>query len=95
MPLAQLALFAACRGEPTTTSCWPIWITSPPGSRRGSSVSLMHDTRRWAQGSRAALAGDAGGRAAPLRQMTQPTLTRLAAYDRVEIAVKTGHLDTA
>ena len=27
--------------------------------------------------------------------MTQPTLTRLAAYDRLDVAVRAGHLDTA
>ena len=27
--------------------------------------------------------------------MTQPTLTRLAAYDRLDLAAQTGHLDTA
>ena len=35
------------------------------------------------------------GRVAPLPADARPTLTRLAAYDRLDIATRTGHLDTA
>ena len=55
----------------------------------------MQDTRRWAQGCHAALTGEPAAALHHFQQMTQPTLLRLAAYDRLEVATRTGHLDTA
>jgi DNA-binding CsgD family transcriptional regulator len=55
----------------------------------------MQDTRRWAQGSHAALTGEPAAALHHFEQMTQPTLTRLAAYDRLDLAARTGHLDLA
>ncbi len=46
-------------------------------------------------GARAALTGEPAVAVHHFEQMTQPTLTRLAAYDRLDIAVRTGHLDIA
>jgi DNA-binding CsgD family transcriptional regulator len=55
----------------------------------------MQDTKRWAQGCRAALAGDAPTALHHFEQMTQATLTRLAAYDRLDVAVRAGRFDVA
>jgi len=95
MPLAQLALLAAWRGDDACDGLLAELDHIATGEPAGILGLLMHDTRRWAQGCRAALAGDTAAALHHFEQMGQPTLTRLAAYDRLEIAVRTGHLDTA
>ena len=84
-----------CAATRATTVCWPNWIGSPPGQPAGILGVLMQDTRRWAQGCHAALTGEPAAALHHFEQMTQPTLTRLAAYDRLDVAARTGHLDTA
>jgi len=95
MPLAQLALVAAWRGDDAYDGLLADLELATPGEPAGVLGVLMQDTKRWAQGCRAALAGDATGALHHFEQMDQPTLTRLAAFDRLELAVRTGHLDTA
>ncbi len=95
MPLAQLALFSALRGNAE----YDRWLaelhdvtTAQPTGILGV---LMADTVRWAQGVHDAVAGQPEAALQHLRPMTQPTLTRLAAFDRLEAAVRTGHPDLA
>jgi DNA-binding CsgD family transcriptional regulator len=56
---------------------------------------LMQDTRQWAQGAHAALSGQPAVALHHFERMTQPTLTRLAAYDRLDVAARNGRLDAA
>ena len=95
MPLAQLALIAAWRGDDAYDGLLAELDRVAAAEPAGVLGVLMQDTRRWAQGCRAALTGDAPAALHHFEQMTQPTLTRLAAYDRLDVAVRTGHLDTA
>jgi len=95
MPLAQLALLAAWRGEDAYDGLLAELDRITVGEPAGILGVLMQDTKRWAQGCRAALTGDAPAALHHFQQMTQPTLTRLAAYDRLDVAARTGHLDTA
>ena len=95
MPLAQLALVAALRGDPGYDGLLAELDRVTAGQPAGILGVLMQDTRRWAQGCHAALTGEPAAALHHFEQMTQPTLTRLAAYDRLDVAVRTGHLDTA
>ena len=95
MPLAQLALVAAHRGDPRYDELMTELDRVTEEEPAGILGVLMRDTRRWAQGARAALTGEPAVAVHHFEQMTQPTLTRLAAYDRLDIAVRTGHLDIA
>ena len=49
---------------------------------------LMQDVRLWAQASHDALTGHPAAALQHFEQMTQPTLTRLAAYDRLDAAAR-------
>ncbi|HYN71306.1 MAG TPA: AAA family ATPase, partial [Nakamurella sp.] len=95
MPLAQLALYAALRGdadyESLITELGQVTTEQPAGILG----VLVQDTQMWAQGSHAALTGQPAEALHHFEQMTQPTLTRLAAYDRLDVATRAGHLDTA
>ncbi len=95
MPLAQLALVAALRGDQGYDGLLTELDRVTAGEPAGILGVLMQDTRRWAQGARAALTGEPAEALHHYEQMTQPTLTRLAAYDRLDIAARTGHIDTA
>jgi DNA-binding CsgD family transcriptional regulator len=95
MPLAQLALVAALRGDQGYDGLLAELDQVTAAEPAGILGVLMQDTRRWAQGVRAALTGEPAEALHHFEQMTQPTLTRLAALDRLDIAARTGHLDTA
>jgi DNA-binding CsgD family transcriptional regulator len=95
MPLAQLALAAALRGDQGYDGLLAELDRVAAGEPAGILGVLMQDTRRWAQGSHAALTGEPAAALHHFEQMTQPTLTRLAAYDRLDLAARTGHLDLA
>ncbi len=95
MPLAQLALIAALRGDDAYDRLLAELDQATTGQPTGILGVLMADTARWAHGVHAAGAGQPEAALQHLRQMTQPTLTRLAAYDRLEVAVRAGHLDVA
>ena len=95
MPLAQLALVAALRGDQRYDGFLAELDRITAGQPAGILGVLMQDTRRWAQGCHAALTGEPAAALHHFQQMTQPTLLRLAAYDRLDIACRTGHLDAA
>ena len=95
MPLAQLALVAAWRGDPTYNGVSAELDQVTAGPPAGILGVLMQDTRRWAQGCHAALTGEPAAALHHFEQMTQPTLSRLAGYDRLDIAVRTGRHDIA
>jgi DNA-binding CsgD family transcriptional regulator len=93
MPLAQLALVAAFRGEQGYDGLMAELDRTTAGQPVGILGVLMQDTRRWAQGCHAALTAEPAAALHHFEQMTQPTLSRLAAHDRLDIAARTGHLD--
>ena len=55
----------------------------------------VEDLTRWARGTRAALTGDATGALHHFRHMRLPTLTLMAAPDRIDAAVRAGDRDQA
>ena len=95
MPLAELAVVAALRGEKRYDDLLLEVDRLSADEPAGILGVLMQDTRRWAQGCHAALTGQPAAALHHMEQMAQPTLTRLAGYDRLDLAVRTGHLDTA
>lgn len=50
----------------------------------------VHDLTRWAKGTRAAAAGDAFGTLHHLGRLRLPALTRMAAMERIDAAVRAG-----
>jgi DNA-binding CsgD family transcriptional regulator len=95
MPLAQLALVAALRGDRAYAGVLAELDRVTAAAPAGILGVLMQDTRRWADGCHAALADEPAAALHHFEQMTQPTLTRLAAYDRLDVASRAGHHDTA
>jgi DNA-binding CsgD family transcriptional regulator/tetratricopeptide (TPR) repeat protein len=95
MPLAELTLVAALRGEDTYEQLLCDLETVLATEPAGILAALVGDTKRWAQGVRDALAGQPVPALNHLEQLTQPPLARLAAYDRLETAVRAGQSDKA
>ena len=63
----------------------PLGITADP----------VHDLTRWAMGIRAASTGDTSGAFHQLGRLRLPVLQRLAATERIEVAVRAGEVETA
>ena len=95
MPLAQLALIAALRGDPDYDRLLTEVHQVATGQPTGILGVLMADTLRWAQGAHDALAGRPEAALQHLSEMVQPTLIRLAAYDRLDAAIRAGRRDLA
>jgi DNA-binding CsgD family transcriptional regulator len=95
MPLAELALHAALRGEESYASLLNDLDQIMEGRRTGILGELVHDTRRWAQGLHDLLAGQPASALHHFEQMSQPTLIRLASYDRLDAAARTDRRDLA
>ena len=95
MPLAQLALYAALRGDEDYGSLMAELDRVTAVGPAGILGVLMRDFRLWARGSHEAWIGRPAEAVQTLGQMTQPTLTRLAAYDRLDAGVRAGDLVTA
>ncbi|HEV7203105.1 MAG TPA: LuxR family transcriptional regulator [Jatrophihabitans sp.] len=89
MPLAQLALIAAQRGDPAYDEL----ILQVDDVMSGPSTAgilgvLVEDVRQWARACHATLAERPGDALHHLERMQQPSLVRLAAFDRLEVAVR-------
>jgi DNA-binding CsgD family transcriptional regulator/tetratricopeptide (TPR) repeat protein len=96
MPLAELALHAALRGEDSYDDLVrQLDEVLADHSSGGILAVLVDDTRRWAQACRDALAGQPTSALHHLERMTQPPLIRLAAYDRLDIAARAGRPEIA
>ncbi len=95
MPLAELALHAAIRGEKSYSQLLAEPDAIMGAGQHGILGELVHDTRRWAQGWHDLMAGQPVAAAHHLEQMTIPPLVRLAAYDRLDAAFRAGRLDAA
>jgi len=93
-PMSWLTLLAACQGRPD----YDILLTDLDAAATrplGILADPVHDLTRWAVGTRAAHDGDTSAAFHHLKQMRLPTLTRMAALDRVEAAVRAGDTDQA
>jgi DNA-binding CsgD family transcriptional regulator len=95
MPLAELALHAAIRGEDSCADLLADLDRTMSSGQTGILGELVHDTRRWAQGWHDLLAGQPAPAVHHLEQMTIPSLIRLAAYERLDAAVRAGRPDLA
>jgi DNA-binding CsgD family transcriptional regulator len=95
MPLAELALHAAIRGEDSYADLLADLDRTMSSGKTGILGELVHDTRRWAQGWHDLLAGQPASAVHQLEQMTTPPLIRLAAYERLDAAVRAARLDLA
>ncbi len=95
MPLAQLAWIAAQRGDDNYDAL--IRQLDDVVSRQrttGILGVLVEDSRHWAQACHHALADRPAAALHQLELMKQPSFTRLAAYDRLEVAVRADQPDT-
>jgi DNA-binding CsgD family transcriptional regulator len=96
MPLAELALHAALRGDARYDDLVRQLDEVMAGrTTAGILGALVDDTRRWAQACRDVLAGQPASALHHLEHMTQPPLIRLAGYDRLEAAARADRPDTA
>src|SRR5205085_1061541 len=96
MPLAELALHAAQRGDGDFDGLLRR-LDEVMSSERTTGVlgALVDDTRNWARGCHEALAEQPDAALHHLELMKHPALTRLAAYDRLEVAIRAGRQETA
>ena len=96
MPLAELALHAAHRGDDGYDDLLRQLDDVTAGqASMGILGVLVADTRRWAQACHDALAGESASALHHLENMNQPPLMRLAAYDRLEAAARVGRPEVA
>jgi DNA-binding CsgD family transcriptional regulator len=96
MPLAELALHAAHRGDDEYDGLLRQLDDVMAGqTNTGILGVLVADTRRWAQGCHDALAAQSASALHHLEHMNQPALMRLADYDRLEAATRVGRPETA
>ena len=95
MPLAQLTLFAALRSEAGYDSRLADLEAVLAAQPAGILIALVEDTVRWAKGIHDLLTGQPASAVRHLAQLTQPPLARLAAYDRLEAAVRAGDVARA
>ena len=96
MPLAELALHAAHRGDDGYDDLLRQLDDVTAGqASMGILGVLVADTRRWAQACHDALAGESASALHHLENMNQPALMRLAAYDRLEAAARVGRPEVA
>lgn len=94
-PLARLTLLAALQGRDDydtlladleqVVAAHPLGILSDP----------VHDLTRWAKGAQAAAAADNFGALQHLSQLRVPALTRMAACERIDAAIRAGEPDLA
>ena len=89
-PLAWLALLAALQGRPEHSSLLTELDQALQGQELGILADPVHDLSRWAQAAHATEQGDLSGALHCLRSLRVPALTRMAALDRVEAAVRAG-----
>jgi DNA-binding CsgD family transcriptional regulator len=96
MPLAELALISAQQGGDDYDDLLR-QLDAVMTTRQTTGVlgGLVGDTRNWAQGCRAALAGDIASAVHHFGQMKQSSLIRLAAYDRLDAAFRAGQPELA
>jgi DNA-binding CsgD family transcriptional regulator len=95
LPTAWLAVLAALQDRDDhdehlarvdeLVTAYPLGILTDP----------VHDLTRWARGLRAAAAGDNVGAVHHLARFRLPVLARMSAAERIEAAVRAGHMAAA
>jgi DNA-binding CsgD family transcriptional regulator len=95
MPLAQLALYGALRGDAEYAQRLRQLDEVTLEQRTGILGELVNDSRRWAMAVHALLSGQPNDALETAARMTQPPLIRLAAYERLDAAVRSGRHDLA
>lgn len=96
VPLGLLSLLAAVQGRPAPefdAILADLAVTA--GQPLGVLTDPVHDLARWARGVRAAHDGEASTALHHFAAMRVTTLHRLAAFDRIEAAVRTGDRNQA
>jgi DNA-binding CsgD family transcriptional regulator len=88
--LAWLTLLAALQDRPDYADTLAELDEAAAGQSLGILTDPVHDLTRWAQGTRAAAAGDHVGALHHLGRLRLSTLSRLAAVDRIDAAVRAG-----
>jgi tetratricopeptide (TPR) repeat protein len=89
-PLAWLTLLAALRGTADYENLLADLEEVAATGRLGILTDPVHDLTRWAKAARATHHGDTSAALRHLSQMRLPVLTRMAAPDRVDAAVRAG-----
>jgi DNA-binding NarL/FixJ family response regulator len=95
MPLAELALYAALRGDENFDNLVGDLDRVVSTHQAGVLGALVDDARRWALGERELLAGQFQTALHHFEQMISPPLVHLAGYARLEAAVRAGSLEVA
>ncbi|MGH2882102.1 MAG: helix-turn-helix transcriptional regulator, partial [Solirubrobacteraceae bacterium] len=94
-PTAWLTLLAAIQGRDdydVLLSRLEDAVTAHP---LGILADPVHDLTRWAKGIRAASTGDRSGALHQLGKFRLPALSRMAALERIDAAVRAGEIDLA
>ncbi|HEX7535749.1 MAG TPA: AAA family ATPase [Dermatophilaceae bacterium] len=94
-PLAWLTLLAALQGRPGYDALLAELDEVAVIHPLGVLTDPVHDLTRWAKGSRAAHEGDASAAFHHLSQLRLPAISRIAAVDRIEAAVRVGDREQA
>jgi DNA-binding CsgD family transcriptional regulator len=91
-----LALLAALQGRPAAEYDQRLVdLDAAAGQPLGILADPVHDLKRWAQGTRAAHDGDSRAALHHLGSIRLSTISRLAALDRIEAAVRAGDWERA
>lgn len=94
-PLAWLTLLAALQGRDDYDSLLQDLDEVVAAHPLGILTDPVHDLTRWAKGAHAAGAADTFGALHHLSRMRLPALTRMAAAERIDAAVRAGEPDLA
>jgi DNA-binding CsgD family transcriptional regulator len=95
MPLAELTMIAALRGDDAYDSLLAEAQLVTSGEPVGVLGGLTRDVILWSMGLREASAGQHSSALHHLEQMSHQALVRLAALDRIEAAIRVGQKDLA
>ncbi|HEU4566603.1 MAG TPA: LuxR family transcriptional regulator [Marmoricola sp.] len=95
MPLAELALYAALRGDGEFDGHVERLDQVLTSHQVGVLGALVADARRWALGERELAAGRYAAALYHLEQMATPPMVHLAGYTRLEAAVRADRPDLA
>jgi DNA-binding CsgD family transcriptional regulator/tetratricopeptide (TPR) repeat protein len=92
-PTAWLTLLAAIRGSDAYDELLPELEQAVSTSSLGILTDPVHDLTRWAKGIRAASTGDRSGALHHLSRFRLPALSRMAAVERFDAAVRAEESD--
>lgn len=93
-PLAWRAMLAALQGDDEYDE-FRVRLDEARRQHLGVFTDPVHDMSRWSAGIRAAHAGDTAGALHQLSRLRVTPLARMAAYDRIDAAVRADDIDKA